>query len=223
LQDAGLLKKLIRASYAHGVSDDIWEAFCTTYEITYCEPTVMNSSQRLKHGREARKSQFFLRLGTLGIDPKEQIKCEVEGLITVPKLWWPRFQDARMRLKQTMGKKVVATTATNSPPLSRTNTAATTTAKNLPPPLSKTNTVHDDKSAHLEEKTTASIERTRPIPSLSYILSWGETTGSVLVRIGGRHEKEVDRNKLALAIKVMKAALNGCILQEVKRQNISHV
>jgi hypothetical protein len=44
LQDAGLLKKPQRASYAHGVSDDIWEAFCGSYKIKYCEPTVMNSS-----------------------------------------------------------------------------------------------------------------------------------------------------------------------------------
>ena len=36
LQDAGLLKKPQRASYVHGVSDDIWEAFCECYKIKYC-------------------------------------------------------------------------------------------------------------------------------------------------------------------------------------------
>jgi hypothetical protein len=34
LQDgAGLLKKPQRASFAHGVSADIWEGFCLTYKI----------------------------------------------------------------------------------------------------------------------------------------------------------------------------------------------
>jgi hypothetical protein len=40
LQDAGLLKKPQRASYAHGVSADIWEAFCTTYKIEYWQERV---------------------------------------------------------------------------------------------------------------------------------------------------------------------------------------
>jgi hypothetical protein len=226
LQDAGLLKKPQRASYAHGVSADIWEAFCTTYKIEYCQQAVMNSS-KIKTWEGGKKESVFLRLGTLGIDPKEQIKNELEGLMMAPKLRSRRFLDARMSLKRTIDKKGVATTATNSPPLSKNNTAATTTAKtttaeNSPPPLSKTkNTVHSDKTAPLGEKTTASIERMSSMPSLSYILSWGETTGSVLVRFGGRSEKGVDRNKLALAIKAMKATLNGCILQDEKIQTPS--
>jgi hypothetical protein len=74
---------------------------------------------------------------------------------------------------------------------------------------------------HLGGETTASIERRMLLPSVSYVLSWGETTGSVLVRIDSRSEKEVDRNKLARAIKAMKATLNGCILQEVKTEDLS--
>jgi hypothetical protein len=50
-------------------------------------------------------------LRILGIDPKEQIQNEMEGLVKAPKLWLRRFQDARMRLKQTMSKKVISTTA----------------------------------------------------------------------------------------------------------------
>jgi hypothetical protein len=62
----------------------------------------MNSSKILKFGREeVRKSQFFLDWGlTLGIDPKEQIKGEAEGLRKAPKLWSRRFQDTRMRLAE---------------------------------------------------------------------------------------------------------------------------
>jgi hypothetical protein len=41
LQDAGLLKKPQIASYAHGVSNDIWEAFCESYGRKDCEPTFM--------------------------------------------------------------------------------------------------------------------------------------------------------------------------------------
>jgi hypothetical protein len=85
LQDAGLLKRPQRASFAHGVSDDIWEAFCTSYEIKYCEPTVMNSS-KIKAWEGGKKESVFLRLGSLGIDPKEQIKGEAEGLRKAPTL-----------------------------------------------------------------------------------------------------------------------------------------
>jgi hypothetical protein len=34
--------------------------------------------------------------------------------------------------------------------------------------------------------------------------------------MGGGSKKEIDQNKLAVAIKAMKATLNGCNLQEVK-------
>jgi hypothetical protein len=90
LQDAGMLKKLQRASYTHGVSNNIWEAFCESYKIKYCEPTVMNSS-KIKTWEGGKKESVFLRLGTLGIDPKEQKKGKVEGLVKAPKLWSCRF------------------------------------------------------------------------------------------------------------------------------------
>jgi hypothetical protein len=61
----------------------------------------------------------------------------------------------------------------------------------------------------------------KQIPSISYILSWGEATGAVLVRFGGL-ENEIDHTKeLALAVEVMKAALNDCNLHEVKREALS--
>jgi hypothetical protein len=89
----------------------------------------MNSS-KIKTWEGGKKESVFLRLGILGIDPKEQIKGKVEGLIKEPKLWLHRFQDARMRLlKQTMAKKVTATAA------------------------------HDDKTTHLgKQKKTAAIK-----------------------------------------------------------------
>jgi hypothetical protein len=104
LLDAGLLRKPHRASFAHGVSDDTWEAFCVSYKIGYCEPKVMNSST-IKTWEGGKKESVFLRLGTLGIDPKEQIKGEAEGLIKAPKLRSRRFQDAGIRLKQTIESK----------------------------------------------------------------------------------------------------------------------
>jgi hypothetical protein len=178
----------------------------------------MNSS-KIKTWEGGKKESLFVRLGNLGIDLKEQIKNELEGLMTAPKLRSHRFLDARMSLKRTTDKKGVVTTAKNSTPISKSDTTPTT-EKNLYPPLSKTNTVlHDDKPAHLGGKSTASIERMMLLPSAS--LSWGETAGSVLVRIGSRSEQEVDRNKLACAIKAMKATLNGCILQEVKTEDLS--
>ncbi len=62
LQDAGLLEKPQRASYAHGVSDDIWEAYCASYKIEYCEPAVMNSS-KIKTWGIGKKESVFIRLG----------------------------------------------------------------------------------------------------------------------------------------------------------------
>jgi hypothetical protein len=70
----------------------------------------MNSS-KIKSWEGGKKELFFLRLGTLGIDPKEQIKGKTKGLHKVPKLQLHRFQDVRMRLQQAMAKKVTATTA----------------------------------------------------------------------------------------------------------------
>ncbi len=64
----------------------------------------MNSS-KIKTWEGGKKESVFLRLGTLGIDPKEQIKGEVEGLRKAPKLRSRRFQDARMWLKLTMPRK----------------------------------------------------------------------------------------------------------------------
>jgi hypothetical protein len=100
LQDAGLLKRPQRASYAHGVSDDIWEAYCASYKIEYCEPAVMNSSKIKTWGIGKKLSVFIILGGALGIDPKEQIKNELEGSMMAPKLRSRRFLDARMILKR---------------------------------------------------------------------------------------------------------------------------
>jgi hypothetical protein len=103
LVDAGLLKKPQRAAFAHGVGEDIWEAFCGSYNIKYCEPRVMNAS-KIKIWEGGKKESVFLRLGgAVGIDPKEQMKQE--ATIKAPKLRSTRFQDARMTLKKTIDKK----------------------------------------------------------------------------------------------------------------------
>jgi hypothetical protein len=79
-QPSSLLQKPQRASFAHGVSADIWEAFCLTYKIEYCEPTVMNSS-KIKTWEGGKKESVFVRLGgSLRIHPKEQIKKRVGRL-----------------------------------------------------------------------------------------------------------------------------------------------
>jgi hypothetical protein len=64
LVDAGLLKKPRWDSHAHSVSDDIWEAFCTTYKIHWCEPKVLNFSN-IKSWGIGKKLSAFLRLGGL--------------------------------------------------------------------------------------------------------------------------------------------------------------
>jgi hypothetical protein len=227
LVDAGLLKKPKRSSHAHGVSKDNWEAFCTNYNIQYCEEMVLNSS--VITAWEGRRDSVFLRFGTSGIDPKEQIKSELEGSTKAPKLRSPRFLDSRMRLKHKMNHD--------------TWTATTAMASS---PLSNSNTVQDDKTAHLGEKrksaaileapprgtskspaegstksppegTTSkglsSIHKSQQeqIPEeVSYILSWEKTTaGAVLLRFGARKEKEIEQSELALAVKAMKATLNA--------------
>jgi hypothetical protein len=89
--EAGLLQKPLRSSFAHGASTDIWEAFCISYKITYCQPRVMNSSNIRAWDPKGKKVSLFLRLGTLSIDPKLQIKNEAEGLTKPPSFGHPDF------------------------------------------------------------------------------------------------------------------------------------
>ena len=115
--EAGLLQKPLRSSFAHGASTDIWEAFCISYKITYCQPRVMNLSYIRAWDPKGKKVSLFLRLGTLSIDPKLQIKNEAEGLTKPPKLRSPRFLKARFMLKQISNANCIATTAKSvSPP-----------------------------------------------------------------------------------------------------------
>jgi hypothetical protein len=62
LVDACLLKKPRQDLHAHSVSDHIWEAFCHTFKIHYCEPKVMNLSN-IKAWGAGKKVSAFLRVG----------------------------------------------------------------------------------------------------------------------------------------------------------------
>jgi hypothetical protein len=182
----------------------------------------MNSS-KIKTWEGGKKESVFLRLRTLGIDPKEQIKGEAEGLIKAPKLRSHRFQDARMRLKQTIEIEGTVAAAKASPPFSTSNTgihgdntgskSSLVTISNMLLKMT-TNSLPGDTS-----KPSPGAQQ-KQIPSISYILSWGKAAGAVLVRFGGL-ENEIDHKELALAVEVMKAALNDCNLHEVKRESLS--
>jgi hypothetical protein len=140
LVDAGLLKKPRRgSSHSHGASEDDWETFCASYNIKCCEEKVMNSSVIKAWAPAGKKQSLFLRLAvTCGINPKEQIRGEVEGLITAPKLRSRRFQDARIMLKQTMENQqemkiedVLPTSTTRDESLPNMPTKPTSSVPNL--------------------------------------------------------------------------------------------
>jgi hypothetical protein len=157
----------------------------------------MNSSN-IKTWGVGTKVSVFLRLGTLHIDPKEQIKCEVEGLITAPKLQLFRFQDARIRLKQAMAKKYIAPTA-HLGKQKMTEVPHSKEASKLPLEGTSKKSLDTSKLLHGAQL--------KEIPCILYILSWGKTTGAVLARVG-RLKEEIDRKELAHAVEAMKATLN---------------
>ena len=231
--DAGLLKKPKQTSHAHGVSKDNWEAFCANHSIKYCEANVMNSCTI--NTWEIKRESVFLRLGgTSGINPKEQIYHELNGSTKAPKLRSPRFLEAKNRLKHKINHDAkIATTPTplsNSNPVQDNKNAhlgekRKSAAIEAPPPWATRRSPAGGTTKSPADGTSKGLSAIHTsehgqITSVSYILTWGETTGAVLARFGGLVEKEIDQSELAVAVEAMKATLNACSIREVKRENL---
>ena len=231
--DAGLLKKPKQTSHAHGVSKDNWEAFCANHSIKYCEANVMNSCT-INTWEIKRESVFLLLGGTSGINPKEQIYHELNGSAKAPKLRSPRFLDAKNRLKHKINHDTkIATTPTplsNSNPVQDNKNAhlgekRKSAAIEAPPPWATRRSPAGGTTKSPADGTSKGLSaihksQHEQITSVSYILTWGETSGAVLARFGGLVEKEIDQSELAVAVEAMKATLNACSIREVKRENL---